>query len=284
MSKDKGSSKRGILAVGSLILGLLSLIALIVLIVICPEIYHRDDAFLCFCICIAAVSAISILMFIFSKKNKLAVVSVVIAGITLLGLGFYSLLFIPKKIKYIEKSFMMELEHVGLNPDTDFYMRKNEVYPYGSIFHFLVREKASYREFEYYLDDLYDDGEYAEWVAACEFLCSTSGNDVLDRSFLEDLWEHATVTDPYSLTGYSCLYENSDFARNVLNCEGVNRMKSDMDALMTDGNMGNGIYMLFGEADSFRVYNGLLIWSDGDGYIVVDLDRGNYFYNGSLFW
>ena len=268
-------------AVFSLILAVIAATGLGVLIGICPEIYFKDDVFIYAVIGIGAVSGLAILSFILGNKNKAGVIGGILAVLTAALLCGYNFYYIPKCKEDIQESYMQKLRRVDVSVTKDTYL-DIETYPYSSLERFYAKESKYREEVEDYLYKLYDKGEFSKWVAGAQFVNVTTRRGVFDKAFMDGVCSRAAEIDAYDLRNYSVLFDNNTPAGSVqttASSSGAGRMMSDLKGRISQVENNESIIMSYGGI--FYQFTNLMIYRDNyNGYVVVDLSNGNYFYNG----
>ena len=277
-------------SVFAFVTGFIALAALVTLVIICPEIYSKDDVFMYICIGISAFAALSVLCFIISKKNKLAVLSGVVSMLTLAALGAYVFAAIPKLEKNAHNAYMEKLEHVGTVATRDTYVNI-EAYPYNSLRNFYVREAWAFSEVKDEIKDHYNKGEYSEWIASSMFVYKTldlsaNGSDIKN----DIITKCGSDIDPYLLKDYAVLFADTPFAKDY-NSSGydyntLGRMKSDLEGRIDQAQkyLDEGkstIIQSYG--GKFYLYSNFVLYDAGSSFAVVDLTNGNCFSTGDYY-
>ncbi len=267
-----------------LIFGLIAVIGTVVFLIACPEFYHRDKSMITTAISgICFVALLGIFFFCIRKKTKLSVIGGLLSMIAPAVLLVFVFAVFPARIDSAVKEYINLMDH-SERALKDNSVSKISTYPYGDMNKLFHSEKKQFNKVTDALDDLYDDGDYSEWVTQSHFVHESLQKPV-NQHLGDELWNNGYDVDEYELRGYSVLFEEQS-PLGKAHSEEVNRMKSDIDARIKQvedyyATGSSRVIMVYG--DGFRMNNGMLIYNDDHVYVVTDLSTGNYFCTGDRY-
>ena len=294
--KQKTKGRRRPLTVLSFTFCMISLAAL-TLTCIFPYWFHDNDSGLFYFVVagIGFVALMAFILFLLARKNALTIISGVLSVVVIAGALIFALVIVPK----MKDNLLQQYKDAMRHKDNYGYSRLDP-YPYENIKQF-ASDKDNSIAIQNYLWDLFDEGNYSDWITATKYVLETSTYSSANepaRLYSEDvmknkLWDKAATAGPQTLSYYTYLFEGTPLAESQDKyVQGfISLTKSSIEEYQYYQQYGydapppyTGYSMSADSADT-RIFGSILISEvhsslpGGSAYVVVNLSNGEYFVN-----